>query len=327
MHARRFALMVVAFLIAAVLVAAQTAPAPPPKPITQQGLTDALRIGGLTTQELIDIVKQRGVAFQITEQVETDLRALGAQTALIEALRANYRPSAPEPKPVQLGPLAKNEIVTLLQVGTPSQRIAQLVNQRGVSFPWTTDVANELTTAGADSTLLAAVLAAAPAPSPATQASAPPVTNSATPPAPQPQPATATSTPSASPVKRLASIKEVHSLFIDKMKNGLDQYLRAELSKQLPGRFMVVVNKDEADALMMGAGEQQEGATAAVTGRYLGLHDTARGAVSIVDKAGTVLWASEAGDRTLIFGPLKRGGPSEVASRLIQDLKKTLNAD
>jgi len=54
------------------------------------------------------------------------------------------------------------------------------------------------------------------------------------------------------------------------------------------------------------------------------LHDTATGAVSIVDKAGTVLWASEAGDRSLLLGPIKRGGPRKVADRLVHNLKKSM---
>ncbi|MFB3812801.1 MAG: hypothetical protein ACE14L_01720 [Terriglobales bacterium] len=102
--------------------------------------------------------------------------------------------------------------------------------------------------------------------------------------------------------------------------------LRAEFSKQLPGRFVLVMNKDEAGALLIGTGEQKTDTGSVITGRYLGLHDTATGAVSIVDTAGTVLWASEAGDRSLL-GPFKRGGAREVANRLVNDLKKSLAAE
>jgi hypothetical protein len=323
MRSRCTVVVLVSLLTAGVLLSAQSEEAPNVKPISQQGIIEALRIGGLTTQEMIAIVKERGVAFQVTEPVEADLRAAGAPPSLIEAVRANYRPPVSVPPTVQLGPLSKNEIATLLQVGAPSPRIEQIVNQRGVSFPLTPAIRTELSNAGAESALLTAIEAAwaksgGALPAPPTETAAPPVTSRA--------PEAGAATPRQT-TPRLRSIKEVHKLYVDKMKNNLDQYLRAELSKRLPGRFTLVLNKDEADAVMVGTGEQKTDAGSVFTGRYLGLHDTASGAVSIVDKAGTVLWASEAGDRTLLFGPLKRGGAPEVASRLVQDLKKSLDAE
>jgi hypothetical protein len=74
----------------------------------------------------------------------------------------------------------------------------------------------------------------------------------------------------------------------------------------------------------VGSSEQKTGTGAMVTGRYLGLHDVATGAISIVDKAGTVLWAGEAGDRSLLLGPVKRGGARKVADRLVHSLKKAM---
>ena len=114
---------------------------------------------------------------------------------------------------------------------------------------------------------------------------------------------------------------------IEKIGKGLDESLRAEFQKQLPNRFVLVTNKNEADAVVIGSGQQKSDAGSVITGKYLGLHGTANGAISIVDKSGTVLWAAEAGDRTLIFGGLKRGGTHEVASRLVQELKKFLDSD
>lgn len=315
MYSRRIALIAVYLLLSTALVlTAQNAPSP--KPISQSGLTEALRIGGLTTPELVDIVKLRGVAFQLTDQVESELRAAGAETALIEAVRANYRPPV-EKAPANLAPLSKNEIATLLDVGTPSARIQQIVTQRGVSFAMTDVIRGELSAAGADMPLLMAIGAAAAkiagaAPEPAAPVPASPKAPDAT-------------KPATNPPKRLASLKEVQKLYVDNMNNKLDEYLRAEITRQLPGRFTLVSTKDDADAHLIGSGEEQTGAGAAM-GRTLGLSDTAKGAVSIVDKVGTVLWASEAGDRTLLFGALKRGGAREVATRLVQDLKKTLDA-
>ena len=82
------------------------------------------------------------------------------------------------------------------------------------------------------------------------------------------------------------------------------------------------MNPEDADAIMTGAGEHKTGVGAAVTARWLGLHDTATGAVSVVDKSGKiVLWSSEAGDRSIWWGAMKPGGPRKVADRLVNNLK------
>ena len=61
-------------------------------PITQTGLLDALRIGGLPPKALIQEIRSRGVAFELTPPIEVELRAAGAKPAVIDAVRANYRP-------------------------------------------------------------------------------------------------------------------------------------------------------------------------------------------------------------------------------------------
>jgi hypothetical protein len=119
----------------------------------------------------------------------------------------------------------------------------------------------------------------------------------------------------------LASVKRV---YIEKMDYNLDQYLRAEFSKR---KVVVVLDKNDADAILAGVGEQENGTGAKVTGRYLGLHDVASGTVSLLDKEGkTILWSDEAGDRSLFWGPLKRGGQRKVADRLVSKLKKAMEA-
>ena len=59
------------------------------------------------------------------------------------------------------------------------------------------------------------------------------------------------------------------------MENDLDQYISAEITKQFKGRVVVVLHKDSADAILRGASENKTGVGAAITGRYLGLHDNA----------------------------------------------------
>jgi hypothetical protein len=121
------------------------------------------------------------------------------------------------------------------------------------------------------------------------------------------------------------SLRSIRRIYVEKMDNDLDQYIRAEIQKKFGGDIVVVLKPDAADAILAGVSEHQNGTRAAVTGRYFGLHDTATGSVSLLDKTGTtVLWSSEAGDRSILFGSMKRGGPRKVADRLINNLKKAM---
>jgi len=123
------------------------------------------------------------------------------------------------------------------------------------------------------------------------------------------------------------SLGSVRKIFIEKMDNDLDQYLRAEFMKQMKGRVTVVLDKNDCDAVLTGVTEEKKGTGAQIAGRYLGLHDNATGTVSLVDKEGKVLiWSDEAGDRSLLFGVAKRGGERKVADRLVSKLKKAMEA-
>lgn len=127
------------------------------------------------------------------------------------------------------------------------------------------------------------------------------------------------------PRPSLGSIKRI---YVDKMDNDLDQYIRAEIQKQFKGDIQVVLKPEAADAVLAGVSEHQSGTRAAVTGRWMGLHDTATGSVSLLDKSGTVvLWSGEAGDRSIMWGSMKRGGPRKVADRLVNNLKKAMERD
>ena len=99
------------------------------------------------------------------------------------------------------------------------------------------------------------------------------------------------------------SLKAVKKIFMEKMDNDLDRYLRAEILKQFKGGITVVLDAKDADGILAGVNEEQKGTGAKITGRYLGLHDVATGAISLLDKEGKViLWPDEAGDRTLLLG-------------------------
>ena len=55
--------------------------------------------------------------------------------------------------------------------------------------------------------------------------------------------------------------------------------------------------------------------------------DHATGNVTIVERStGKFLWASEAGDRSLWWGALKRGGARKVADRIVNNLKGVIQS-
>jgi hypothetical protein len=127
--------------------------------------------------------------------------------------------------------------------------------------------------------------------------------------------------------QEMPSLKSIHKIFIEKMPNDLDQYLRAEIAKQFKGRVVVVLKKEDSDGIITGVNEEQKGTAAKVTGRYLGLHDTVNGTISLLDKSeSTILWSDEAGDRNLFFGIAHRGGERKVADRLIGKLRKAMES-
>jgi hypothetical protein len=133
------------------------------KPISKDGLIKAIQLNGLSTRELIEQIQIRGVEFQMTPQIETELRNAGARPEVIEAARANYRSVANAGRPtpgrntpnVPAGPpLSKNEIITLLQSGAASTRVEQFVQVRGVNFTLTPQITREITSAGGSRSLI-----------------------------------------------------------------------------------------------------------------------------------------------------------------------------
>jgi tetratricopeptide (TPR) repeat protein len=158
-------------IIAALLLFPAASLAQGKRPITREGLVKAVRINGLSTAELIQQVQLRGVSFQMTSDAEAELRAAGARPEVIDAARSNYRPASSSPPVTNAGargrsnvpagpPLSKNEIVTMLQAGTPSARVEQFVDARGVSFQSNAQTAREIKAAGGTNSLVGAVTAA-----------------------------------------------------------------------------------------------------------------------------------------------------------------------
>jgi hypothetical protein len=118
------------------------------------------------------------------------------------------------------------------------------------------------------------------------------------------------------------SINAIKHIYVDKLGGDLDQYIRAEVIKQKPG-FDIVLDEKEADAILTGVSETDKRVATQITGRYLGLNDTATASLSLVSPdRKKLVWAGEAGDRRLLFGIASRGGQRKVASRLVKQLKE-----
>lgn len=118
----------------------------------------------------------------------------------------------------------------------------------------------------------------------------------------------------------VASPKEVKNLYIEPMVNDLDQYLKAEFSRQLARRIVIVSKPDDADAVMTGIGEWRNGTAQAVSGRAGPANDSARGAVRVLSK-DSLLWASGA------WGLLKSGSQHKVADRIVHNFKNVLERE
>jgi hypothetical protein len=112
-------------------------------------------------------------------------------------------------------------------------------------------------------------------------------------------------------------------LYIVPMEEDLDGYIRAEIiKKKVP--LLVVMAEEDADFIMIGSATEEE-RRKWHEGWLTAERDKTSGTVSIIDaRTGSLVWAGEAGDRSLWFSGLKRGGHRKVADRLVKQLKKAV---
>jgi hypothetical protein len=309
---RRIAAVLVACTALAFTTVAQTA-----KPITKRGLVEALRLKGLTEVELIQHVEKRGVDFQITAEDQADLKEAGAGPQLLQVVRANYRassvsataapPSAPPATRAQ--PLSKAEIVTLLETGVPSERVEKMVETRGVSFAPSAETAAEITAAGGTRSLLGAITEKG-----STSHSSSPVSSGT----PNPTRAQAAEVAPAGTAVRPRSGSRV---FIAPMEGNLHGFLATEIVKK---KIPVALVTDEKDADFIITGASLAGDNKWYNSVFGG-RDKNEGNVQMVSVAARqVVWAGEAGDRSLWWGNLRRGGQRKVADRIASKMRKEL---
>lgn len=147
------------------------------QPYDRDKLLRVVQLNALPTAEVVQAIQQRGVDFRMNSDTESQFRTAGARPEVIDAIRGNYRGAPSSPPPTQPNnppnnprptagvppgpPLAKNEIITLLQSGVPTARVEQFVEVRGVSFSITPPIAREIKDAGGNNALIGAITAKA----------------------------------------------------------------------------------------------------------------------------------------------------------------------
>ncbi|HWQ03243.1 MAG TPA: hypothetical protein VNL38_02080 [Candidatus Nitrosotenuis sp.] len=119
-------------------------------------------------------------------------------------------------------------------------------------------------------------------------------------------------------------IKAGSKIYIEEMDQDLDGYIKAEIVKQkVP--LVIVLKQEEADYIMKGSATEEE-RRKWHEGWLTIERDKTAGNIFITDPKGErLIWASEAGDRSIWWGALKRGGHRKVADRLVHNLKKAIS--
>ena len=59
-------------------------------------------------------------------------------------------------------------------------------------------------------------------------------------------------------------LRSVHKIYIDKLANDLDQYLRAEFFKQMKGKVSIVLEEKDADGILTGISDEEKGTGAKI---------------------------------------------------------------
>ena len=103
----------------------------------------------------------------------------------------------------------------------------------------------------------------------------------------------------------------VRKIYIEKMDNNLDSYLKSEIFKKFHGNMTVVLDRSQADAVLRQI--------------PLGAQNTNKGTVELVDLSGKeVLWSGTAGDRNMMFLDMKHGGEHQIAEKLVSQMRKAM---
>jgi len=143
------------FLLAASL-GLMAAPQDARPPLSKDEVLDLL-ISSTPSKVIISTIKQYGIAFKPTPQVLEEFRKVGADKAVLAALREAWHAETPKP-------LGDTEILIMLAEDIPSENIVRTVEERGIDFQPTQDYLEGLRSQGANDVLIDALRAAVPRP-------------------------------------------------------------------------------------------------------------------------------------------------------------------
>ena len=121
------------------------------------------------------------------------------------------------------------------------------------------------------------------------------------------------------------SVPAGSKLYIAKMELGLDGFIPPEIRKQkVP--LTVVLDEKDADFILTGVSQKAGSAWYdVVAGGVIAGKDKFEANVQLVSvKDRKLVWSAEAGDRTVLFGALRRGGQRKIAERIVKAMKDEL---
>jgi len=118
----------------------------------------------------------------------------------------------------------------------------------------------------------------------------------------------------------VAFAQGVPRVFISPMQGNLDGFIAAEIIKQhLP--VLVVTDESAAQFVLVGLSLHEDDRWYHIA--FGTFKDRNEGNVRLLNvQAKTMVWAGEAGDRSLIYGALRRGGQRKIAQRIAERMKK-----
>ena len=110
-------------------------------------------------------------------------------------------------------------------------------------------------------------------------------------------------------------------IYIAKMEGGLDGFIATEIiKKKLP--VTIVTEDKDADFVLVGSSIRGDDKW---YHSVFGGKDKNEGNVQLLSvKEKTIVWAGEAGDRSLWWGSFRRGGQRKVADRIVSKMKDQL---
>ena len=131
--------------------------------------------------------------------------------------------------------------------------------------------------------------------------------------------------PSDTALPRQTRIENNSKIFIAPMESNLDEFIAAEIVKQKVPVELVVEERD-AEYVLTGFSQKTEVKWYdVISGSIVGGKDRLEASAKLIRvKDKTFIWAGESGDRSLIFGALKRGGQRKLAERIVGKLKQDL---